>query len=399
MVQKVDILDPYNNKPKYLQILLIALTILGFESISFLSASFGDSSRIISITYRIIYLLIGVLVIQQHWFKGRMVYTRSIAIIIIYWILYFIKAIYDTTFDPETTQSMVSEFWMFAFFLCFVPIFPMISKIDITTLNYARKATFLLAILVNILGLTNNIMLVSQGILTRFLANEILNPITYGQTGVILIIMSYTYLFNQNKRYKYIHLLFIGLGLVNVGLAGSRGPILQLFLVLVFYIIYNFKKTRKLNLLTIFLGIFIVGLYFREYLFIFDSVVERILTTSFEEERTAIYAESWSRFIANPFFGSNVINEFAHNIFLGSLETMGFLGGILMLIIYKNALTESIALVKIKSTDWVALLLVIQLISALMSGAIWNGVIFWALLALVTNLYYHRNMYSETATV
>jgi len=324
-------------------------------------------------------------------------YTKSIAIIIIYWILYFAKAIYDTAFNPETDQSMVPEFWMFSFFLCFLPIFPLITTINNTTLNYARKATFILAILVNILGLTHNIMSISQDILTRFLANEILNPITYGQTGVILIIMSYTYLINQNERYKYIHLLFIGLGIINVGLAGSRGPILQLFLVLVFYFIYNFKKARKLNLLTIFLGVFIVGLYFREYLFIFDSVVERILTTSFEEERTAIYAESWSKFMANPFFGSNVMDEFAHNIFLGSLQSMGFLGGILMLIIYKNALKESIALVKIKSTDWVALLLVIQLISALMSGAIWNGFIFWSLLALVTNLYYHRDMYSETA--
>ena len=76
------------------------------------------------------------------------------------------------------------------------------------------------------------------------------------------------------------------------------------------------------------------------------------------------------------------------------MESIGFLGGVLIFIIYINAFKESKKLVRIRDTDWVALLLVMQLVAALTSGAIWNSFQLWALLALVTNLYRNRNLYA-----
>lgn len=393
MPQKVFHTQPFNNKLNFLQVTLIALTVLGFEAISFLSSNYGDNSSNISIAYRVVYLIITLIVIKKYWIAGRtVVINNSIKIIFIFWGFYLVKGYYDTVFVQQTIQELIPRFWEYGFLLCFVPIFSFIISVNRKTLDYARMAVFALAIFVNIFSLINNIKLASQSSLLRLNANEILNSITYGQTGVILIIMSFTSVMKQSLRFKYLYILLIGLGLANIGLASSRGPVIELFFVVIFFVMINLKKIKS-TLFVIFLLAITVGIYFSNYLFIFNSVVDRIKTTSGNEERPVLYKESWQLFTTNPYFGSNAIGEYAHNIFLGSLEALGILGGLLILAIYYNALKESIALVKIESTNWVALLLVMQLIGSLLSGAIWNGFLFWAFLPFVSNLYYNRRLY------
>lgn len=58
--------QPNNNRPQYVQVLLIALTILGFESISFIAVGHGQT---ISIIYRAIYVIICVFIIIKNWIK------------------------------------------------------------------------------------------------------------------------------------------------------------------------------------------------------------------------------------------------------------------------------------------------------------------------------------------
>jgi len=253
---------------------------------------------------------------------------------------------------------------------------------------------FFLALLTNIFAFKNNISEISETIGARCNANEILNSITYGQTGVILVIMSLSFFLNSKKNTKYFYLFFIFLGLANIAIAASRGPFIQLFVVLGFLIIYKFNKIKHSILFIITSILAYLIFVFSETLFIFYSVIDRLITTNANEERITIFNNSWNLFIENPIFGNGTLGEYAHNIFLGSLESIGFLGGVLIFIIYKNAFKESIKLIKIRDTDWVALLLVMQLIASLTSGAIWNSFQLWALLALVANLYRNRFLYT-----
>jgi hypothetical protein len=396
MFLKDNFKQPFNNKPIFIQISLIALTILGFESVTFLSSNYGENSQVFSIAYRIIYLLLGLIVIRKFYLKVKVtIFNKSVLIIMVFWLLYLLRALYDTGFDSVTDRSPTLEFWAFIMFLCFMPIFPLIIPINFATLNYAKKAVFSLAILVNILGLINNLKNVSNTGTVRLNANEVLNAITYGQTGVILIIMAFTSISKKNIKFIYFNLIFILLGLSNVALAASRGPVIELLVVLIFYIILNYKRNRYSSLFIVGIVLFALSTIFTGYLYIFNSVIERIISTNGQEDRPLLFAESWQRFVANPVLGNRAISEWAHNIFLGSLEVLGIIGGILMLIIYKNALKECVALVKIKSTDWIALLLMMQLVGSLMSGAIWNAIPFWPLLGLISNLYYHRYLYNQ----
>ena len=393
MLQRNIVAQQSNNKPKFFQALFVALTILGFETISFIYPLYDLFGQNVSIAYRFIYILIGLTIVFKYSFSRRIVFSKPLKVILFFWVIYFIKSLFDTAYNNELPNEYILQFWTFSFLLCFLPISFFIPLINKATLNYARKLTFALAIFVNIFAFYNNFSSVAQGIISRFNANTILNSITYGQTGVILIIMSLTY-FYSTKKYRFIHIGLIILGLVNVGLAAARGPFVQLFAVVAVYFYFNFKNLRYSGLFALFALLAIIGYYFSDYLFLFDSVYSRLTNTNESPElRSQLYTNSWNVFLRNPFFGGRAITENAHNIFLGSLEAIGIMGGILMLIIYKNAYRAIKKLVTIQSLDWIVLLLLMQLFSALTSGSIWDHWILWPLLGLVSTLFYNRKLY------
>jgi O-antigen ligase len=393
MLLKIDVEQPYNNRINQLQGLFIILSVLGFEFFSFINDYIGYSEKL-SISYRLFYLIIGIaiIVINTCWYKEKIGLSTSLKIILSFWVLYLVRSIFDTL--QNTDNTTITEFWIFSFLICFFSMFPLITKINHSTLKIAKKGLFFLALLTNIFAFKNNISEISETIVARFNANEVLNSITYGQSGLVLVILSLSFFLDSTKKTKLFYLCFILLGLANIGIAASRGPLLQLFCVLGFLIIYKFDEFKYsfFFIITLILVYWIFVL--SEYLFIFNSVADRVINTNIDEERPAIFMDSWNLFAENPIFGHGTIEEYAHNIFLGSLESIGFLGGVLIFIIYINAFKESIKLVRVRDTDWVALLLVMQLVAALTSGAIWNSFQLWALLALVTNLYRNRNLYA-----
>tara|TARA_B110000259_G_C13989833_1_gene391998 strand:- start:309 stop:1496 length:1188 start_codon:yes stop_codon:yes gene_type:complete len=392
MLKKSQINQPYNNKLKFLQILLIPLMLLGFEAISFLVSDTGLESNKISIIYRVFFVLLCLLVIINHSIKKK-IFSQNY-ILFIFWTLYLIRGFYDSTLNPESIKSMTLMFWLFAFFLSFIPMIALFASINFATIIYAKKVFLILAITVNVLSLVNNFTAISEGSLSRYMSNIIVNSVTYGQAGLALVIISFSYFISSLKTTKYIYLLFMLLGLVNLALAGSRGPVIELIFLIIFFIASNKNKFKFKYL--IFLPLIFYGFFNKYDDFIkISNVLGRIESTNLEEERVNIFLESWQRFTNNPIFGSRAIGEWAHNIFLGSLEALGIIGLILMIVIYRNAIKRAFVLAKFESTDWLALLLVMQLVAALISGAIWNSITLWALIGLISNLYYNRELYND----
>ena len=393
MFKKNQIVQPYSNKLKYLQISLIPLMLLGFEAMSFFISDSSLESNKISIIYRFFFVVICLLIIKNYSIKKKI--FKQNYILFVFWILYLIRGFYDSTLNPESVKSMIPMFWLFAFFLSFIPMIALFASINIITIIYAKKVFFFLAILVNVLSLVNNFNAISEGLLTRYTSNMIINSITYGQTGLALIIISFSYFMDSLKTSRYIYICFLLLGLVNLAVAGSRGPVIELMVVIIFFIASNKNKFRFKYLMIMSIIIYFFFSRFEDFINI-TKVIGRIESTSLDEERTGLFLDSWQRFANNPILGSRAIGEWAHNIFLGSLEALGILGGMLMIMIYRNAIKRAFVLAKFESTDWLALLLVMQLVAALISGAIWNSIILWPLIALISNLYYNRDLYNES---
>ncbi|MCK7519045.1 MAG: hypothetical protein MZV64_15630 [Ignavibacteriales bacterium] len=106
--------------------------------------------------------------------------------------------------------------------------------------------------------------------------------------------------------------------------------------------------------------------------------------------RFQLYEEAIKEFLNHPIIGNQFVLEngigagiYPHNIFLESLMALGFIGGILILILLFNSL--KICYYSIKELDnysWIRLLFIQYFIFSMMSGGIYNSPLLWIFMAL-----------------
>jgi hypothetical protein len=387
----------YDKRIKYLQVILISFGILGFELISNLPEVVGVDSRIISVPYRLFYLLICILTIFN--FKWGNKIDKFFVPILAFISLYFLRSVYDSITQYAILKTVLIDFWLFAYLIGFLPMFSLLFKVNVVTLERTKFVLFMIAIFVNIVGFKNNYGAFNEGTLgRRFVGNEILNEISYGQTGVILVIICLSYFYNQKILVKLSLIPFIGLGLMNLAFSGSRGPMIELFLAVVCFVIINYKKIGVIKLSLILVFFIGLGIYFSDYLIFFDTILDRLKETSFNqgsesEERYFLFKDAFEQFLANPVFGYKGIGVYPHSLILESFMALGIFGGLLMIYITIISLRNCFALMKIKSTNWIALIFLMHIIGTFISGTIWNSFGFWSLLALSFPLFKSKNLY------
>ncbi|MDB5274945.1 MAG: hypothetical protein JWO58_3312 [Chitinophagaceae bacterium] len=379
-----------------MKVLLIVLGIIGFPLISYIPEVLGVDSRVISVPYRAVYFLICIFALLRFRWKSKVnIYFLPILLFIF---LYFLRAVYDNIFQYQQVSSIAFEFWLFAFLMGFFPMFPFLFKINLKTLQYSKNALLIVTTVVNILGLKNNYAAFSDEKVGRFLGNEILNPITYGQTGVVLVILALTFFFEKNIFGKLLMIGLISLGLINVALSASRGPMIELSVTVLCFVVVNFKRIGALSLSVMVGALVGIGIYFKNYLILFTLVFDRIGDTGFDkqtgsEERYFLYKDAWHQFWESPFFGYIGIGAYPHNLVLESFMALGIFGGLLMIYILFIAFRNIFALVKVKATDWIALIFLMHTVTTFISGAIWNSFEFWSLLAFSFTLYGNKVLY------
>ncbi|WP_028669125.1 O-antigen ligase family protein [Runella zeae] len=185
---------------------------------------------------------------------------------------------------------------------------------------------------------------------TRIVVNKsdetegfILNPITFALVGQQLTAISIGHLlFNKDlKVKKYLYYISFVIGFILLLLGGSRGPILNMILVISFFLfVKNFKAKSLKNLLkylattTIIIAalIIFIGNETLENIEAFRRVITTIdnINNTDNEERVFEYSAAWSQFLQSPLIGDQFVNNFdsyhAHNIFLEVLMATGLIG-------------------------------------------------------------------------
>lgn len=401
----MDIIQPYENRTSYLQVFIIAFGLLGFELISYLPQLLHVDSRVVTVPYRGVYFFFCICtLINFKWFNNVR-FSKEFVPVLFFWLFYTFRVIYDLNFEEQIIKTPIFDFILFAFVLSLFPILPLMIKLNLETLQKARFVLFIMAIAVNFFGFASNFQNAQpEAVGTRFLGNEILNPISYGQAGVALVILSITYFFKQDLVRKLFLLGCMVIGLANIAFAASRGPMIQLGIVLIFFIVFNIRNIGYKNLLImaiLFLG---VGFYFRDYLLFFDSLLARLEETGINtegggnEERYFLFKGALEQFYNAPFFGDFIeerrFGGYPHNVILESFMAMGVIGGVLIIYIYIVSIKNALALIKIEPTAWLALLLIMQLIAGLTSGSIYASFSFWALISICANLYLNKKLYN-----
>jgi O-antigen ligase len=267
----------------------------------------------------------------------------------------------------------------------------LLTKIDKKVLDKSLPIIYSLLLFVNVFGLINN-----QGFLFeeanefRAEANIGLNSISFATCAISLIIVS---LYLRNKfKFKILIWLSIILAIINIGLSGSRGPILQLALV---GLLYLFMNTKKVNPKYVFIGLisFSGVIYYLSEKFNFLGVLIARFTTSQSElggsdyERTLFIEGAWNQFRNSPLIGDSVevrpYGIYPHNMLIESFMSLGILGGVLCLAILIIAFVKAIQLLKYKEVSWLVILFLFSYIATFTTGSIVNNFRFWTFLSLI----------------
>lgn len=394
--------------------------VFGFQFISVFPDLFNQSTRENTIPYRIFTLSISILAILLFLNRRHRIFEKNFFIqYLFFWALIFFRLFYDLEIRNIQTSINADYYWMFAFGGIFIPT--LVLFFNIPSLQFKRIHSLgLLGLLVTcILNIfvaifvspnsTNLPLLNSYG-----LSTHVLSPITYGQTGVTLILFATTNFPNKNRTKELIYrILCIILGLLMVAFSSSRGPIISLLICFSAMIITrsNIQNKFMVFALLIFLGLslYFVSAKIEENTSIapltrFSKMIEINDDLSISN-RLIRYEYSINQFMNNPLIGDSMVvfetGDYPHNILIEVLLAFGIFGEILFLIITFKSMKSAYFLLRRTNIGWIGLVYIQFFVGALFSGSLFtNGNFwFWTVLSIITYKNFSINKYKGTESI
>jgi O-antigen ligase len=263
-----------------------------------------------------------------------------------------------------------------------------------------------------VLSLFNNPTLLSSAeeITQRAGGNLAFNSIAFGHLGTTGVIMSLFILSKYEKMSIVTKVLVIGIMLLSFFVmlrAGSRSPIVALFVVLIFWLFAR-GKNIVLGTTVSLIALFLIVIFMDQILgFIGDisPVMEFRLRASIYEGdssgRDPIFETAFQAFLDKPILGKqfamfdNGDFGYSHNLILDSLMGLGIFGGLAIVYILWIAIKKSYYFVKNKDSNyWISLILIQQIVLSMLSGAIYYSQLINVLLVFV-----FISNYSKTQTL
>lgn len=344
--------------------LLIVLICFSYPISSISSLALNVPTTFLNIVYRSIIALFSLYIIIGALLKNNFTIFKATLPILMFLLVYLIRIIYDTIIiGIETTHKLIEiySFYLGNIFLPFIAIilsFKYLNKEKLVRLSFFTLALSNVFIIITYFNQIN--WVISPEIfLYRATINgndgivDIVNPITFGLYGGLLFIFSLCNLvLLENKsvvKNKYLMFFFLVLGLLNLILSTSRGPMLFAFLSMVLLMYYHTVKAKKnfrfyfgyLSKAVIFVLFLIFIFNFLKNNNIELGIVTRMLDTkdSVEsgdsEDRNLLYNEAFSMFLEKPIFGNQMnlrSHTYPHNVLLELLMSTGIFGTLIYFI-------------------------------------------------------------------
>ena len=390
--------------PHYLAFLIILLGLFAQFYIAVFSQIFGIAGGDLALVTRAFVFLCSLSCIALVLFKLRIRHPRFVAIFLLFWILYISRLAWETFHDGFYMHDSY-YYWSFALG---VSLFPSLALVQ-ANLNKDDVP------LRTLFGCIMVFLIISAPFLTamafdgqnhqydtgQFSISKT-NPIQFGHLGVTLIILAFA-MSQESKSIRVQLLVYVGiiLGLASIILSAARGPILSLFFVFLFALLFlKVEKTNYLKNRFSFLGPTIFG-----FLFVF-GVISLITSVDVSEltivGRTAGTIDladrsSAVRFLLlldvlemvseSPLIGSGIESQkfelYPHNLFLEAIIATGIFGLMLILTLVFVGLLYSVRCLRAGYNIFPSLFFVQQLIAVQFSGAIYSINYFWISLALI----------------
>jgi O-antigen ligase len=237
------------------------------------------------------------------------------------------------------------------------------------------------------------------------LATDVINPITIGELGVSLFIVTLSYPSTARAtktRWWRASARAAGgvLGITVCVLSASKGPLLSLAAVMLVMFVYRLtrlsprRKLQELCAALVILGglaALVATLNEHGVLTIYSRISEFA-----SDQSTALRLQAWdgalAQFNSSPFWGSSSVELstrfYPHNMLLEAMMATGVVGLLLLLLLQSwGAIAAHGVLISAPQYSWVALLFLQHAIGALLSGSLYLGGANWISLLMLLGVY------------
>lgn len=405
-----------NTLNTFLSTLNFVLMFIGYQLATSLflpvTSNIEGISRTVTLPYRAFALLIGLWVIFLNFKVSVGKVHIALKLFWIYWIALIIRIFYDTELRIDVHVNDTTQLWLLIFGMCIIPMYSLMKTHKYINYHKAFIWIYVGSFITLVLSLFNNPTLLSSAeeITQRAGGNLAFNSIAFGHLGTTGVIMSLFILSKYEKMSIVTKVLVIGIMLLSFFVmlrAGSRSPIVALFVVLIFWLFAR-GKNIVLGTTVSLIALFLIVIFMDQILgFIGDisPVMEFRLRASIYEGdssgRDPIFETAFQAFLDKPILGKqfamfdNGDFGYSHNLILDSLMGLGIFGGLAIVYILWIAIKKSYYFVKNKDTNyWISLILIQQIVLSMLSGAIYYSQLINVLLVFV-----FISNYSKTQTL
>lgn len=365
----------------------------------------------VNIAFRALYVGMSLFLIGAVLFKKKTYQFRWYnAIMLIFWLCYIVRLIYDFEISHVVPFHMSKEtIYMFSIGNGILPSFAMMSASRYVDLRQLEKVVFGIIITGNILILillATQVGLSLQMFVVRNLIrgtdnSSAINEITLSYSGCQLIIVALNMLLMGRKKNtikSFLLILCILLGLINLFAGGSRSPMILFVLMLLYTLGFYFYKKHRYHRFVNNFKVFIVGLVFSVLAILAMNTLKnvdftllnRLKETADERQkggkelRDFEQKAAWDDFLKSPLIGYQFVNTFdktyPHNTILETLMALGILGGVLFFPFLGKFVIHLFTLPFHNPAIFCFSTLVgLSFFVSQFSGSLWSSVDFWAL--------------------
>lgn len=355
----------------------------------------------VTVPYRAFTLGISLLVLMLN-LRNTVSLTSLTKWFLLFWILLLCRMFYDLEVRSDffILRSDKTRLWLYALLICCVNLISVIKSIKQIDLNKIFPWVFfsLFGVLLVQLNTNASLMVAAEELSQRVDANQALNTISFGHYAAMSVILciSYYQRYGHKIWQKFFVAFVVIISLFVMMRAGSRGPLLSLFVALLAYS-FSISKRRMQGVAAGILVLSIVFLFSDALLEIIRAVspvmynrMELTINEGHTSGRDGIYLNAIDTFMNNPIFGGQFclsINgkaNYSHNSILDAFMGMGLLGGLLFCYILFRCFTIAHQKLPIlKGYEWIFLILIQRIIAGMTSGAFYYDQLLTVLIGFV----------------
>ncbi|MCH3923903.1 MAG: O-antigen ligase family protein [Bacteroidales bacterium] len=360
----------------------------------------AEDSRLLTVPYRAFALLVCLITIFLN-VRSKFTLKPILKVLSIFWLLLLVRFAYDMYYrtDIFIFRDQVNQTWLYMVAMTIIPMYSIMKSYRNIDFDMLLKWTYiLLSVAICFTFFSNQSF--QEDTESRLDANIALITINTGHMGLTAIILSIYILVKKNLP-KISKIIVIGISILSIFIwlrAGSRGPILAAIAIIA-VLILGFSKHKVRNILLLCV-LSIVGYLCIDYIMQGINYISPVLYDRFTykasvgqtEDRNPLYLYAINSFLESPIIGKNFAVYglaygwmiYSHNVILDSIMQLGIIGGVMIIYILYKSIVRIIKLVNLRSPYvWISLLLMQQIMSVMVSGAIYENPLLSILIVLL----------------